>query len=56
LTRLQRTIEKAGVVRKLRTLGAQEGDTVRIGKIEFNFVDEDAEGVVDEEDDLSRLA
>ncbi|HEX5323427.1 MAG TPA: GTPase ObgE [Capsulimonadaceae bacterium] len=43
LRRLQRTLEKSGIVNKLRALGAKEGDTVRIGKIEFNFVDEDVE-------------
>jgi GTP-binding protein len=43
LTRLQRTLEKMGVNRKLRELGAQEGDTVRIGKAEFEYQDEDVE-------------
>lgn len=42
VSRLQRTLEKAGIVAKLRTLGAGEGDTVRIGKTEFDFFDEDA--------------
>ncbi|MBV9850848.1 MAG: GTPase ObgE [Armatimonadetes bacterium] len=42
LNRLQRTLEKSGVISKLRTLGAKEGDTVRIRDIEFDFVDEDA--------------
>ncbi|MCW3061013.1 MAG: Obg family GTPase CgtA [Capsulimonas sp.] len=41
--RLQKTIEKAGVINKLRALGAKQGDSVRIGKIEFDFYDEDAE-------------
>ena len=42
LTRLQRTLEKTGIINKLRTLGAKQGDTVRIGKAEFDFFDEDA--------------
>ncbi len=42
LSRLQRTLEKTGIINKLRTLGAQEGDTVRIGKAEFDFFDENA--------------
>ncbi len=41
--RLQRTMDKAGMVNKLRLLGAKEGDTVRIGKAEFDFIDEDKE-------------
>lgn len=41
LTRLQRTLDRSGVVNKLRALGAKQGDTVRIGTIEFDFVDED---------------
>lgn len=51
LTRLQRTMEKSGVIRKLRVLGAKEGDTIRIGKVEFNFADEDAETPSDEDDE-----
>ena len=43
LHRLQRTLERSGVITKLRGLGAKEGDTVRIRDIEFEFVDEDAE-------------
>ncbi len=39
--RLQQTLERAGVHRKLRTMGAQHGDTVRIGDTEFTFDDED---------------
>ena len=42
VNRFQRTLEKAGIINKLRVLGAQEGDTVRIGKAEFDFFDEDA--------------
>lgn len=37
--RLQRILEKAGVVNRLRDLGATDGDTVRIGKFEFDFID-----------------
>lgn len=43
VSRLQRTLERAGIVSKLRALGAREGDTVRIGNTEFDFVDEDAD-------------
>jgi GTP-binding protein len=41
VARLQRVLEKAGIVSKLRSLGAKEGDTVRIGTAEFDFFDED---------------
>lgn len=37
--RLQRILEKAGIVNRLRDLGATDGDTVRIGKFEFDFID-----------------
>jgi GTP-binding protein len=37
--RMQRILEKMGVVRKLRDLGAEDGCSVRIGDIEFDFVD-----------------
>ena len=50
VNRLHRTLEKTGIINKLRTLGAQEGDTVRIGKAEFDFFDEYALDVPDEEE------
>jgi GTP-binding protein len=37
--RLQRLLERMGVVARLRELGAQDGSTVRIGKEEFDFID-----------------
>jgi GTP-binding protein len=37
---LHRRLERIGVIDKLRKLGAEEGDTVRIGKTEFAFSDE----------------
>lgn len=37
--RLQRILEKMGVVTTLRDLGATDGDTVRIGATEFDFLD-----------------
>lgn len=37
--RFQRILEKAGVVRRLRELGAAEGTTVCIGDEEFDFLD-----------------
>ncbi|MGO8670593.1 MAG: GTPase ObgE [Capsulimonadaceae bacterium] len=43
VTRLQRTLDRSGVVTRLRQLGAKQGDTVRIGTIEFDFVDEDVD-------------
>lgn len=51
LTRLQRTLDRSGVVDKLRALGAKQGDTVRIGTIEFDFVDEDFDDKAAGEDD-----
>jgi len=42
ISRLHRTLEKSGIINKLRVLGAEEGDTVRIGKAEFDFFDENA--------------
>jgi GTP-binding protein len=37
--RLQRLLERMGVVARLRDLGAKDGDTVRIGNEEFDFID-----------------
>jgi GTP-binding protein len=37
--RLQRILEKMGVVKRLRELGAEDGATVKIGDTEFDFVD-----------------
>lgn len=37
--RLQRILEKLGVVSRLRDLGAEDGATVRIGSVEFDFLD-----------------
>jgi GTP-binding protein len=37
--RMQRILERMGVVRSLRDLGAEEGATVRIGTTEFDFLD-----------------
>ncbi len=37
--RMQRILERTGVVRRLRDLGARDGDTVRIGSSEFDFID-----------------
>ncbi len=41
VARLQQTLERAGIHRKLRDLGAKHDDTVRIGDAEFTFDDED---------------
>ncbi len=40
LRRLHRQLEKMGVIKRLRELGAQEGDLVKIAGMEFDFVDE----------------
>ncbi len=40
LRRLHRQLEKMGVIKRLRDLGAQNGDTVKIANTEFDFVDE----------------
>src|SRR5262249_2341360 len=37
--RMQRILERLGVVRELRELGAKDGDSVRIGEGEFDFLD-----------------
>jgi GTP-binding protein len=37
--RLQRILERQGVVGRLRDMGAVDGDTVRIGSTEFDFID-----------------
>jgi GTP-binding protein len=43
VTRLQRILERNGVVTKLKALGAKEGDSVRIGNVAFDYIDEDRE-------------
>lgn len=43
LRRLHRQLERMGVIKELKELGVKDGDTVRIGKIEFDYKDEDAE-------------
>lgn len=40
IRRLQRKLERLGVIKALRDLGVQSGDTVRIGAMEFDYVDE----------------
>jgi len=42
--RFERILEKAGVIGKLKAMGAKEGDTVKIGTFEFDYIDEDAPG------------
>ena len=57
VTRLQRRMERLGVFRKLKAAGAQQGDSVRIRNVEFDYIDEDAEDEVDgndeEEEDMA---
>ena len=43
LSRLQRRLRQAGVDEALRRAGATQGDTVRIGEVEFEWSDEDVE-------------
>ncbi len=43
LERLHRVLERIGVIRKLKEMGAEEGDSVRIGKAEFDYADDDME-------------
>jgi len=38
--RLQKSLDKIGVTKRLKTLGAKDGDSVRIRTIEFEFEDE----------------
>lgn len=40
MRRLHRQLERMGVIKRLRELGAQQGDLVRIAGTEFDFVDE----------------
>jgi len=46
--RLQRVLEKSGVYTKLKAAGAKDGDTVRIGTVEFEYIDEDFEDTLDD--------
>jgi GTP-binding protein len=39
--RLQRKLHRLGIIEALKNLGIQEGDTVRIGTVEFDYVEED---------------
>lgn len=39
LRRLQRTLERMGIIRELRERGAEDGSQVRIGDVEFDFLD-----------------
>jgi GTP-binding protein len=43
LRRLHRRLERIGVNKELKRLGALDGDTVRIGVAEFDYKDEDVE-------------
>ena len=36
---MQKLLRNKGVIKKLRDMGAKDGDTVVIGDIEFDFVD-----------------
>lgn len=40
LRRLHRQLEKMGAIKRLRDLGARDGDAVKIADMEFDFVDE----------------
>jgi GTP-binding protein len=41
LHRFEKILEKVGVIRRLKDNGAKDGDTVKIGNFEFDFIDED---------------
>jgi GTP-binding protein len=41
LTRLHRILKKAGILLKLKEVGIEDGDIVKIGEFEFDYVDED---------------
>lgn len=43
LCRMQRSLERIGFNSKLRRLGVNEGDTIRIGNMEFVFEDDDVD-------------
>jgi GTPase len=51
--RLQRSLERIGVDRKLKEMGVKDGDTVRIGAAEFNYQDEDKEEPKEEAPDAA---
>ena len=53
--RLQRVLERSGVYSRLREQGAQEGDTVRIGTVEFDYLDEDLEDSAADESEADDL-
>ena len=40
--RLQRKLDRLGVTEALKNLGVEDGDTIRIGAVEFDYVAEDA--------------
>ena len=40
LRRMHRQLDRMGVIKRLRELGARHGDTVKIGDMEFEFYDE----------------
>ena len=39
--RLHKKLERLGVLKELKNLGAEDGDTVRIGTVEFDYADDD---------------
>ncbi|GAB4452886.1 MAG: GTPase ObgE [Armatimonadaceae bacterium] len=49
--RLQRRLERVGLFQKLKDFGAEEGDTVRIRDVEFDYIDEDAVDELDEDEE-----
>lgn len=40
LTYMHRRLQRIGLINKLREMGAQDGDTVRVGELEFAFTEE----------------
>ncbi len=49
LRRLQRSMERMGVNGRLKALGVKDGDTVKIGEMEFDYEDEDKRDEEEEE-------
>ncbi|MHB1460934.1 MAG: GTPase ObgE [Armatimonadota bacterium] len=43
MRRLHRKFRKFGILDKIKEAGAQDGDVVRIGEVEFDYVDDDKE-------------
>ncbi|MDX1935372.1 MAG: GTPase ObgE [Capsulimonadales bacterium] len=54
--RLQRRLERYGVFNKLKRFGAEEGDSVRIRNIEFDYIEDEFADAADEEEETTEEA